>query len=573
MNCLEINRILDTHAPEELSTGQKQAVELHFASCETCRDAWMSYREIAAETLPRTPRDLRVRIAAAIAARAPAEAGGRRRSLLVGGLFAIGAAVAAGIALQVTERTPDPVRRSDESPQPASPAAPDTARVTDAPATALRVDASAGASPELRGGTAANASTFALDAQSIMVVTVPDPRADERAIAEFAECRARILEQLRAVPGLNVIAGERVSAFDASKLPAEEIARELGAGSILLLKIMEHQASCSATHVDTKSGDERSSIMVFVDPMWQPERWAQFAATVAASVRDATLKDSLTVLSDAEATVLNAALGDAERMGALFKLRRGTTQSLVANNSAIIAAAAQIGMLSRDARAREGAWLGLRGLRDPYLVEPLLQSLANDAVESVRRAAAYDLAYFVDEPGVRDALARAAAEDPSAQRAAPCCIPTVREAAARSLLSDQELLDLALATVMNDALPDRERLQALTFSPDGRALPIALTEEAARSVFDIGRRSADAGIRTQAWYSVGRASPQPEFAQAFLQDLASHSADNVRGAAATGLAHYLDDAGVRTALERASAEDSSPDVRLRARNALEGAAR
>jgi hypothetical protein len=577
MNCLEINRLLDAQAFERMSASDQQTVELHFRHCETCRDAWATYREMAGEVPPETPVELRARVAAAIAERAPTEAHRLRRSLLFGGVLAVGAAVAAGIALQIAERTSSGLARHGEEPAPAAapalPGASDAAPSTGALAIDAGLDEADDHSVATRNDAPPNPAEFALDAHSIVVVNVPDPAADARATAEFADCREQVLQQLRAVDGLNVIADQRVTAFASTSLQPEEIARALGAGTVLVLKIMNHQASCSATQLDTKTGDERSGLMVFVDSKRRPDEWTRFAATVAESVRDAAIKDSLTVLSDAEATVLNTALSDAERVAALSKLRGPGQRSLIAEGSTVVVAAAQIAMASHDAGARASAWVGLRGVRDPYLVQPLLYSLANDAEEDVRRAAAFDLAYFVDEPSVRDALERAAAEDPSGVRPGQCCTPTVREAARRSLLSDQELRDLAITTVLNDTLTDRERLQPLVSSPDGRALPVQLTEEAARAVLDLGKSSQDADFRARAWWTLVRASPQPAFAQAFLDDLAHHPEDNVRGAAAAGLAQYADDPAVRAALERAASEDRSHGVRQRASDALQRVAR
>jgi hypothetical protein len=149
----------------------------------------------------------------------------------------------------------------------------------------------------------------------------------------------------------------------------------------------------------------------------------------------------------------------------------------------------------------------------------------------------------------------------------------VREAAERALLSEEELRDLALETLMNEALTDQERLRPIVESVDGRGEPVSLNEEAARAIFDMGRRSEDSVLRSQAWYSLRRAEPNPEFAQALLADLKSHPEENVRGTAAAGLAQYTDDPAVRTSLERAMAEDASQNVRRRAREVLNGVAR
>ena len=71
----------------------------------------------------------------------------------------------------------------------------------------------------------------------------------------------------------------------------------------------------------------------------------------------------------------------------------------------------------------------MKGVRDPQLIQPLLQSLAYDADFNVRRAAAFALVDFLATPGVRDVLARAQASDP---------VQAVREQAQRSLSSPDE---------------------------------------------------------------------------------------------------------------------------------------
>ena len=66
MNCQDLNSVLDTCAPGEVSAGQKRDIERHFASCEECREAWAAYREIVTQPIPDTPRDLERRIATAL---------------------------------------------------------------------------------------------------------------------------------------------------------------------------------------------------------------------------------------------------------------------------------------------------------------------------------------------------------------------------------------------------------------------------------------------------------------------------------------------------------------------------
>jgi HEAT repeat protein len=285
------------------------------------------------------------------------------------------------------------------------------------------------------------------------------------------------------------------------------------------------------------------------------------------------------LIAAARATVLDTALSAHDRMTALSKLRQGaafteplspsgsdgrTFQSEIpliglrawaepipaAYDDAVVAAVAQVGLTSDDARARQAAWNGIRGVRDPQAVQALLTSLANDVDENVRRAAALALGYLVDEPGVRDSLARAAAQDASDVAPVPCCIPSVRDAARRALLSDPELREFALRVVLDETIPSEERVRPLWQSLDGRAFPMQLRDEAARAVFDIGSGAEDPLTRARAWEGLA-AFRNPEFVPTLLADLAGHSAENVRASAAAALQPYFDDSTVRAALDQA----------------------
>jgi HEAT repeat protein len=317
-------------------------------------------------------------------------------------------------------------------------------------------------------------------------------------------------------------------------------------------------------------------------------------------VREVLFDDRATLIAAAREKVLNAALGDNERMTALLDLREGPqfSEPLVpsqpdgtslrsaiplmglrasvlpmsdAYDEAVVAAATQIGLTSDSARARQAAWNNLRGVRDPAIAQALITSLATDRDENVRRAAALALGYLTDEPGVRDALTRAAAQDSSEQAPVPCCIPSVRDAARRALRSDAELRAAARVTVLDAALSAEERLRPLYQSVDGRGYPVELDDGAARAVFDIGRDAGDALLRARAWDALGSVR-NDEFVPALLGDLVGHSAENVRASAASALRPYIDDPAVRRALEQAQS-DPAVGVRRAAQSALGGGTR
>jgi HEAT repeat protein len=199
------------------------------------------------------------------------------------------------------------------------------------------------------------------------------------------------------------------------------------------------------------------------------------------------------------------------------------------------------------------------GVENPYLVEPLIDSLTYDSADHIRRQAAASLHTFVAEPRAKAALAQAQVSDPS---------DIVRAAAQRALSTDEEVDQQALQKLLDETLPDRERLMATSLLDGLNARSVRLTKEAARAVFDIGVNATDPGIRGMAWSRLNHSDvDDPSFTAVLLDDLANHPNDGVRSMAANALAQYIDDPAVRAALSQAD-NDASFSVRYAARKAL-----
>ena len=103
MNCQSLSSVLDLHAPEELSAAQKRDIEQHFASCQTCREAWAVYEELIVAPIPETPRGLQRRIATALEEQAPSDAFRSRRSIIIGSVLVVGATVATTFTFGLTQ--------------------------------------------------------------------------------------------------------------------------------------------------------------------------------------------------------------------------------------------------------------------------------------------------------------------------------------------------------------------------------------------------------------------------------------------------------------------------------------
>jgi HEAT repeat protein len=578
MNCAEVDRVLASQRSDALTPKRKRAVGEHLASCGDCRDAWAAYRRLIAEPVPVTPRELRHRVRGALLAARRAEPRAAR-SVRLGVAIALlaGAAAASTWVYRVFEEEPavSSVAVDGDRDQTAA-RSPDTEAAPAPPATG------ASAEPPSDGAEVPSVvptGDHPLDAYSVVVVAMPGPAISQEAAGYLEQCHEYTLRELRAIDGLNVIAGAQVSPYGDSRRPPEAIGRELGAGSVLVLSTASvtarEQMPAPSLGLDSRSGscyadliDVQTSAGRIIagrgGSAWTADKSRDFAVDVARGVRD--MLDDRSAIARAQATVLDPAVSAGVRVTSMGNLRRGRlyaerlhpseVQGMApepvpgAFTEAVVAAAANIGAVSPNATVRSYAWRYLRGVRDPNLTQALLHSLASDGDANVRCQAALALGYLVDEPGVRATLMRAAVEDPSTEPPTRGCILSVRAAAQRALQSDDELRAASLRTVLDTTLPSASRLAPLHESVDGRGLPTVLDETAAHAVFKIGRASADARIRARAWESLG-SSALPVFTPTLLEDLAGHAADDVRAAAAAALEPHAEEMQVRAALEQA----------------------
>ncbi|HET6628710.1 MAG TPA: HEAT repeat domain-containing protein [Woeseiaceae bacterium] len=518
---------------------------------------------MAATAVPTLPRALSERVTGALEAIVleRARQARARRPAVAAGLFVVGAAVAGAIAWRSDDPAPEASPRAEQGIRPAPIASVTPGSVAEGSTRTGDVAVTAevpqpGATLQLHA---------ALDPNSIVVLPQPGAEADPHLAALLREFHEEFLVQLSSVDGLTVVSRERVSPFIGSLLPEEQIARQLGAGTIMGLGIhAEGDLFLSVVLLDGATGASRgSSSSVLREPVTRAEvrEHVQHVVAFLKEMRTGRTIDRATRIAKARAIVLNNALSDAERVHALRML---PLHSPGAFDDAIVAAAVEIATTSDIANRRAYVWEVMRGVGHPYLVEPLLQSLAYDTSDYVRRMAALTLGDFRDEPRVLAALKRAQARDVSG---------AVRDAARLTLLSDQERNELALQTLLDETLPALERLDALSIF-DGRGIRIVpLTAEAARAVFDIATSSEDVATRSIAWGRLASGGIRnPAFTGALLDDVASHPSPSVRAEAVRALEAYRDDPDVRAALAQAKV-DPSADVRRAARSVLGETAR
>ena len=102
---------------------------------------------------------------------------------------------------------------------------------------------------------------------------------------------------------------------------------------------------------------------------------------------------------ESRATVLDTTKTDRERLSALGELWMGTAGLGRSNPEAlsgeVVVAMVEMARSSDSPRIRSDVWSYLHGTSDPYLVQPLLDALANDSDERVRDVAARELTEFL----------------------------------------------------------------------------------------------------------------------------------------------------------------------------------
>jgi hypothetical protein len=567
VNCHEINRILETKDADDLGVTEKSAIDRHLASCETCQGAWASFAEIASELIPAISPELHSRIDQLIAARLPSAPESMRRTFIAGSILALGVA-AATIVFQVGDRerevavTPAPGLPTAESLSPSEPEIMTFAEglANDDAGTNL-ADSGSGAVPA--------PITDALDPRSLVVIADPGSNADTETLSKLDECHRGIVARLREIPGLNVIAGVAVTAFQNSGLTNEEIARELGAGSVLVL---DDLAVCNFKLADSRTGAFIAGRVLATALVTAEEGltfdtdnldWDRFYDGLAQTVNDTLLTEEAELIAEAQATFLNTSLGEDERLAALYRTT-SSTRSLpdAILSQAVIAALAQIMTTSPDPQNRRTAVLSVRGLYDAVLIDPLLYALNYDAETEVRRIAAGALHEYVSEPRVREALLNIIAEDRSDNPSIICCQGGLGEAARRALATDDELQALSLQQLRNTELTDFLRLQVLVDYLDREVGYLYRPDEVHSDVvFSIGRNSGDSTVRSRAWSVLARGAQNPAYVPTLLDDLSAHGDEDVRHSAAQALTQYADDAGVRAALERALETDACDCLR------------
>jgi HEAT repeats len=215
----------------------------------------------------------------------------------------------------------------------------------------------------------------------------------------------------------------------------------------------------------------------------------------------------------------------------------------------VAVAAADIVANSADPELRGRVWLAMRKLDDPYLVEPLIDSLLHDDSDYARLEAVKTLGSTFG----RDAKAVAALEYALVNDLSP----QVRANARWESLDEAGRRDYLAGTLLRDDISDAARLELLTADVSG--FRGYIDRRAAQALVDISSR-ARPSTQEPAPGDAGQVTAA-EIVPLLLELLTDDADADIRSAAATALIRHRGEPGVRDALQSAARDDPSSQVR------------
>ncbi len=425
-----------------------------------------------------------------------------------------------------------------------------------------------------------------LDSYAVAVLPIEVLIDDARGAVLADELHQDIRRQLETIEGIHVIDSSRVQPFADSGLPSEDIARQLGVGYVvdgsiqarfrrhfvnlrlISLESGNHSAGSSAFHLnETNPASHWHPHNVFADAI------ERFVDGVRLSVFPEARPDAELQVAKARADFLDTGLSDKERLEALRTLKHPRTRTGYppppgsggpdALRGTVAIAAAQLATESQDPHVRSSIWAVTAGVGDAYLVQPLLHALATDSDAKVRVQAARTLEDFIDQPEVREALAFARDHDQDGK---------VQEAARYSMYSVEEEKAALRAKVMDASLSDRERWIALFQYRGKRLHGLPFDAELKAALLKLAQTGGDPLARTHVWWHLG-GSGDRDLTPHLLIAMQEDPHENVRETLVQLLSEYIDEPGVREALDDTLENDDSLLVKSAVRQVLQSADR
>lgn len=292
--------------------------------------------------------------------------------------------------------------------------------------------------------------------------TGPDPAAAFMADA-IRQVTLRALRGMANVEVVDVAPGELAAVVPASAAPERddflvlsEASREFGSDIAAVIGVRAmNNGLCWGVGLDLVRPDGSTSRGTRIrrngdpGPGNDPETLGiRYAAVIAVDTR---VRVAVPVaLVAARNDLIDATKSDDERMRALITL--GSARL----DGESIAAAGELAASSTSPETRQRAWSVLRRFNYPALAQPMSIALQTDPDADVRREAALGLSRYLNEDGIRSALAQAAVGDGSLD---------VRATARMAMLDLDEQQDFMLETLLDRSLTPAERLAPMSVNP------------------------------------------------------------------------------------------------------------
>ena len=368
--------------------------------------------------------------------------------------------------------------------------------------------------------------------------------AERKATLEFQSIYAALLEELRAIPNLELV--ELSSELSVAPDDVDFDLRVKGEARpgfrpSALLRVYWSAKRGGAGDWSTPTD---SSV---------PGTPETIARAAAEQLRRFPFPPEIARPVELEAIVLDTNRPSEERLGALAELKTIPQRFAFVGRDerrVVAVAAADIVANSTDPDIRSRVWKAMRKVDDPYLIGPLVDSVLSDDSEQVRVDAVQTLGNnFGHDPKAVAGLEYAFVHDLSPQVRANAHWETLDENSRRGYLA---------GTLLREDLSDAARLELLTAGVSG--FRGYVDRQAVQALVDIASRARSSTEQLVADEGPGRVSAA-ELVPLLVELLTDNGSEEIRSAAASALLRHRDEVGVRDTLELAQCDDPSQRVR------------
>jgi hypothetical protein len=582
MNCQQIQALLDESDIGALGEEPRRGIEAHLSSCPDCAGEWQAFDLLRATRIPAMPRELPAACSILVARKSVSYARRNGRLLLLGVALAVAAAAAMWVG-----RRPDvvPPPGVAASALPAATAAAEDGRGVVQPASLM----APGNVPAEQN----KKSMQSVAAFTVRVLPVEDRTTDDAGREAVSVFHASLIQELHKVRGLvlldgNSTEGTAVHPSYEIKIKAAGSARDnrwnvdllviaAAGGDRPVTPFMTSENSvltplCSGQAVERQGLD-------CSDPAGAAARMLELLRQVAFPIDPVWQGEMIAQLRDRR-------VNEMQRFKALSSLRAerprwkagvagGAVQVAYVRPEAgidVIQGAMDLATSARNPMIIAQIWRQMRGLRQPELIQPLIDATRPDVDPVVRVEAVTTLGTdFAATPIVQAALASVARNDESA---------LVRMVARRAAEGDQVWQDYVVSALADKSLSDMQRVEPLVYLASqgqytemqklldsdslgllAQLLPRLLSRPPALADSSEAARSLTPLVS-------GLPAKQPALLNMYIEILGDSKDRQIRRFAVNALRQQSDDPRARKVLDEVAVNDDDPALRELARSLL-----